>query len=59
MKELVPRFCLMVRQYIVRTNTSLSPAFKNVREMKEYYRQNGYLYSRVGNDPTVRVFIRE
>ena len=45
MKELVPRFCLMVRQYII--------------EMKDLYHQNGYTYSRIGNDPTVRVFIKE
>ena len=59
MKELIPRYCLMVRQYIIRTSTTLSPAFKNVREMKEYFRQHGYLYSRIGSDPDIRVFIRE
>ena len=59
MKELVPRFCLMVRQYIIRTNSSVSPAFNNMKEMKDLYHQNGYTYSRIGNDPTVRVFIKE
>ena len=59
MKELVPRFCLMVRQYIIRTKSSVSPAFNNMKEMKDLYHQNGYTYSRIGNDPTVRVFIKE
>lgn len=59
MKELVPRFCLMVRQYIIHTSSSLSPAFKNVKEMKEMYRQNGYTYSRIGNNPSIRVFMKE
>lgn len=59
MKELVPRFCLMIRQYIIRTGPSVSPAFKNVKEMKELFHQHGYTYSRIGNDPNVRVFMKE
>lgn len=59
MKELVPRFCLMIRQYIIRTAPSLSSAFQNVREMKELYRSHGYTYSRIGNSPTIRVFMKE
>ena len=59
MKELIPRFCLMIRQYIIRTAPSLSPAFANVREMKDLYRQHGYTYSRIGDSPTIRVFMKE
>ena len=59
MKELIPQYCLMVRQYIVITKGDVSPAFQSVKEMKEYFRESGYSYSRIGSDPTVRVFMKE
>ena len=59
MKELIPQYCLMVRQYIVITSGDVSPAFQNIKEMKEYYRESGYTYSRIASDPMVRVFMKE
>ena len=58
-KEMIPRFCLMIRQYIVRTAPSLTPVFRDVREMKEMFQQHGYTYSRIGDSPQVRVFMKE
>lgn len=59
MKELIPQYCLIVRQYIVITKGNVSPAFQNVKEMKEYFKESGYSYSRIATDPTVRVFMKE
>lgn len=58
-KELVARFCLTVRQYVVITNSDIKKVFGGVREMKQLFREYGYTYSRIGSDPNVRVFLKE
>ena len=58
-REMVPRYSLMVRQYVVMSPAKLTPVFKDVREMKNLFRQSGYTYSRIGNEATVRVFMKD
>ena len=58
-RELVPHYSLMVRQYVVMSPAKLSPVFKDVREMKNLFRQSGYTYSRIGSETTVRVFMKD
>lgn len=55
-RELVARFCLVVRQYVIITKADLQPDFANVRAMKAIFREYGYTYSHFGSDPNVRVF---
>lgn len=56
---MIPQYCLMVRQYVVMTNSSVGPEFKSVKDMKSFFREAGYTYSRIASDPTVRVFMKE
>ena len=58
-RELVPHYSLRVRQYVVMSPAKLSPVFKDVREMKNLFRQSGYTYSRIGSETTVRVFMKD
>ena len=58
-KELVARFCLTIRQYVIITNSNVIEVAGGVREMKQLFREYGYTYSRIGSDPNVRVFLKE
>ncbi|KAK8794540.1 hypothetical protein WA171_003662, partial [Blastocystis sp. BT1] len=57
-KELVARFCLTIRQYVIITNSNVIEVVGGVREMKQLFREYGYTYSRIGSDPNVRVFLK-